>query len=97
MWIGRPLSLALDALNALLGTRALQPTEENLGGTGIRGRALSQTALDLRVTRGLALTAGCRGSLNPTSANAARVCSGSLRKSGWCSYGPLGSAGSWPS
>jgi hypothetical protein len=53
-WIGRPLSLALDGPNALLGTGTLQPTEEDLGGTGIRDRALSRTTLDLRVGRRLA-------------------------------------------
>jgi hypothetical protein len=46
----QPLELAfahgveVDASNALLGTRALQPTEEDLGGTGIGDCALSQTS-----------------------------------------------------
>jgi hypothetical protein len=61
----QPLQLAfrqgveVDATNALLGTRALQPTKENLGSTGIGDCRLAQPTLDLRVRRGLALTAGC--------------------------------------
>ena len=38
---------------------SLQPTKQNLGSTGIRDRALTQTTLDLCVRRGLALTARC--------------------------------------
>jgi hypothetical protein len=43
----QPLKLALghrveiDATNALIGTRALQPTEKNLSSTGIGNSALS--------------------------------------------------------
>jgi hypothetical protein len=59
MWIGRPLSLALDAANALLGTRSLQPTEKDLGSTGIGNGALPQTAFDFCVRRRLTLTAHC--------------------------------------
>jgi hypothetical protein len=61
----QPLELALgqgvevDAPNALLGTRALQPTQQNLRSTRIRDGALTQTAFDLRIRRGLALTARC--------------------------------------
>ena len=53
----QPLELAfrhrveVDAPNPLLGTRALQPTEKDLGSTGIGDCALAQTALDLRVRR----------------------------------------------
>jgi 2-dehydropantoate 2-reductase len=42
----------VDATNALLGTRAPQPTKENLGRTGIGNGALPQATLDLRVRRG---------------------------------------------
>jgi hypothetical protein len=45
--------------DALLDTRTLQPTKENLGGTGIRDRALTQTTLDLGITRRLTGTASC--------------------------------------
>jgi hypothetical protein len=61
----QPLELALrhrvevDAPNTLLGTRALQPTKQNLGSTGIGDRAITQTTLDLRITRRLALKARC--------------------------------------
>ena len=61
----QPLKLALghrveiDATNALVDTRALQPTKENLGSTRIGDHALAQTTLDLRVRRGLTATAGC--------------------------------------
>jgi hypothetical protein len=41
----------IDIPNARIGTRALQPTKENLGGTGIRDCAPPQTTLDLRITR----------------------------------------------
>ncbi len=53
----QPLEFALrhgveiDATNALIDARALQPTEKNLGSTGIRDRALTQTTLDLCVRR----------------------------------------------
>ena len=56
----QPLELAfrhrveVDATNPLLGTGALQPTKKNLGSTGIRDRPLTQTTLDLRITRRLA-------------------------------------------
>jgi hypothetical protein len=63
----QPLQLTLghqvevDTTNPLLRTRALQPTQENLGSTGIRDRALAQTTLDLRITRRLTATARCAG------------------------------------
>jgi hypothetical protein len=53
----------VDAPNALLGTRTLQPTQKNLSSTGVGDRALAQTVLDLRIRRGLALTALCTGSV----------------------------------
>ena len=59
----QPLQLAfrhrveVDAPNALLSTRAPQPTKENLGSAGIRDRALAQTTLDLGVSGRLTLTA----------------------------------------
>src|SRR5436190_15603779 len=49
----QPLQLAfrhrveVDPTNPLLGTRALQPTEENLSSTGIGNGTLTQTTLDL--------------------------------------------------
>ena len=49
----------VDTRNMLLGTRALQPTEKNLGGARIRDRPLAQATLDLGVTRGLTARAGC--------------------------------------
>lgn len=61
----QPLELAfghrveVHAANALLGTRALQPTKENLGGTGIRDCALSQASLDFCVRRRFTITARC--------------------------------------
>ena len=45
--------------NALLDTRALQPTKENLRCARVCDGLLAPTTLDLRVTRGLALTARC--------------------------------------
>jgi hypothetical protein len=65
---GQPLQLALGhrlevvPANAVVGTRALQPTKQDLGGTGIGGSALAQARLDLRIRRRFALTAcGARG------------------------------------
>jgi hypothetical protein len=61
----QPLELAfrhrveVDTTNPLLRTRTLQPTEKNLCSTGIGNRALTQTTLDLRITRRLALAARC--------------------------------------
>jgi hypothetical protein len=49
----------VDATNALLRTRALQPTQKNLGGTGIRDCALPQATLDFCVTRRFTDTSGC--------------------------------------
>jgi hypothetical protein len=49
----------VDTTNALLGTRTRQPTEKDLGSTRIGDRALAQTAFDLRIRRGLALTLRC--------------------------------------
>jgi hypothetical protein len=52
----QPLQLAfrhrveVDTANALLGTRSLQPTKQNLGSTGIRDCAFAQTTFDLGVT-----------------------------------------------
>jgi hypothetical protein len=52
----KPLELALrhrvdvDASNSVVGTRALQPPEQDLGGTTIGDRALAQTTFDLRVS-----------------------------------------------
>ena len=63
----QPLEVALghrvevDTTNALLGTRALQPTQQNLRSTRIRDRPLPQTTLDLRVTRGCHVCGGLRG------------------------------------
>jgi hypothetical protein len=51
----------VDAANALLGTRALQPTQEDLGSTGIRDCALPQATFDLRITRRLTVNAALRG------------------------------------
>lgn len=62
----QPLQLAfrhrveVDPTNAFLGTRALQPTQQDLGGTGIGDCALSQTTFDLRVTGEFTDTAGSR-------------------------------------
>jgi hypothetical protein len=61
----QPLELTLrhrvevDATNALLGTRALQPTEKDLGRMGIRDGALPQTTFDFCVGRRLPLTTRC--------------------------------------
>ena len=61
----QPLELAfrhrveVETTNALLDTRALQRTKENLGSTGIRDCAFAQTTFDLRIRRGLVLTTGC--------------------------------------
>jgi hypothetical protein len=55
----RRQGVEIDAMNALLGTRALQPTQENLGGTRIRDCALPQTTFDFCVTGGFAVTPGC--------------------------------------
>ena len=61
----QPLQLALrhrveaDIPNALLDTRALQPTQKNLGSARISDRLLAQAAFDLCVGRRLALTARC--------------------------------------
>ena len=66
----QPLELAfrqgleVDAPNALLDTRALQPTEKNLGSTRIRVRALTQAPLDLRITRRLTETTRCAEGLS---------------------------------
>jgi hypothetical protein len=49
----------IDATNTLLRPRLLQPTEENLGSTRIRDRALAQPTFNLRITRRLTATAGC--------------------------------------
>jgi hypothetical protein len=49
----------IDTTNALLRTRPLQPTKEDLGSTGIGDCALSQTTFDVSVCRGLPCTAGC--------------------------------------
>jgi hypothetical protein len=43
----------------LLGTRAPEPTQENLGGTGIVDGLLSQSTFDLRIGRRLTLAARC--------------------------------------
>jgi len=61
----QPLELALregveiDATNAFLGTRPLQPTQKNLGGTRIGNSPLAQTTLDFCVGRRLTLSARC--------------------------------------
>jgi hypothetical protein len=49
----------VDTTNTLLGTRALQPTQEDLRGTRVCDRLLTQATLDLRVGRWLPSTAGC--------------------------------------
>jgi hypothetical protein len=60
-----PLQLALrqgveiNAPNTLLGTRSLQPTQQNLGGAGIGNGALPQTAFDFCVRRRLTLATRC--------------------------------------
>jgi hypothetical protein len=47
----------VDATNALLCTRALQPPKEDLGGTGIGNCAIVQTTLDLGFARDRAVSA----------------------------------------
>jgi hypothetical protein len=47
----------VDATKALLGTRALKPTKEDLCGAVISDCALTQTTFDLRVARRRALSA----------------------------------------
>ena len=61
----QPLELALghrvevDATNALLDTRALQPAQEDLSGARVTDRPLTQATLDLYVTRRFTLSACC--------------------------------------
>jgi hypothetical protein len=47
----------VDATNALVGTKALQPKQQNLGGTRIGDCAFAQATLDLRIRRRLTLSA----------------------------------------
>jgi hypothetical protein len=49
----------VDPTNELLGTRALQPTEEDLGSTRIRDSALTQAAFDGGIRGRLPVTTCC--------------------------------------
>ena len=55
----------IDAPDTFLGLRALQPTEQNLGGARITDRALTQTTFDLGVGRGLTLSTRCTARRRP--------------------------------
>jgi hypothetical protein len=47
----------VDTTNALVDTRALQPTKKDLGSTRIENSALAQTTFDLRITARFTLSA----------------------------------------
>jgi hypothetical protein len=52
-------------MNAFVSARPLQPAEENFGGSRVCERTLSETFLDVRVGRGLAVTTRCAGAWVP--------------------------------
>ena len=79
------MRVEIDATNTLLGTRALQPTEEDLGGTRIGDCALAQTTLDLRIRRGAYGYGGLRNKCESmkyvcASTRCRRVCIGPRRR-----------------
>jgi hypothetical protein len=67
----QPLQLAfrhrveVDATNALLGTRALQPTKQDLSCARVCDRPLAQATLNLFVARGLTVTTRGAPALGP--------------------------------